>query len=157
KAPLPTDLAGIHAAGPAFWPLAMGRELDDALLHLRFNEPSAGLIVLRTEGTAETALEADSLLEAHRGDWLVRGIRLSLKRVLKRLDMTARSLAALIEPGSCFAGTLAELAFAADRSLMLARDGDGDNRAASAICLSPLNFGAYPMGNGLTRLATRFL
>jgi benzoyl-CoA-dihydrodiol lyase len=157
KAPLPTDLAGIHAAGPAFWPLAMARELDDALLHLRFNEPSAGLIVLRTEGTAETAFEADSLLEAHRGDWLVREIRLYLKRVLKRLDMTARSLVALIEPGSCFAGTLAELAFAADRSLMLSRDGNGDNRAAPAICLSPLNFGAYPMGNGLTRLATRFL
>jgi benzoyl-CoA-dihydrodiol lyase len=154
---LPGDLTAIHSAGAAFWPLAVARELDDALLHLRFNEPTAGLLVLRTEGDGDAVLAADALLEAHRDDWLVREIRLYLKRVLKRLDMTARSLIALIEPGSCFAGTLAELSFASDRSLMFAGRLGGDNRAPAALRLSPMNFGAYPMGNGLTRLATRFL
>ena len=99
--------------------------------------------------------QSDELLEAHKDDWLVREIRLYWKRVLKRIDMTSRSLIALIEPGSCFAGTLAELLFAADRSVMFA-DARGDNRGRR-LHLSPLNFGAYPMGNGLTRLATRFL
>ena len=153
---LPGDLAGIHAAGDAFWPLAMARELDDAILHLRLNETALGLLVLRTEGDPTLVQAADALLDAHQGDWLVREIRLLLKRVLKRLDMTSRSLVALIEPGSCFAGTLAELAFAADRAVMFAGSRAGENRLAE-ISLSPLNFGAYPMGNGLTRLATRFL
>ena len=102
-------------------------------------------------------LAADELLEAHKDDWLVREIRLYWKRVLKRIDMTSRSLIALIEPGSCFAGTLAELLFAADRSVMFAGARGGDNRGPAQVHLSPLNFGAYPMGNGLTRLATRFL
>jgi len=154
---LPADLAAIHAAGSSFWPLAVARELDDALLHLRFNEPTAGLLVLHTEGDSDAVIAADALLEAHRGNWLVREIRLYLKRVLKRLDMTARSLIALIEPGSCFAGTLAELSFAADRTLMFAGALGGDNRAPAALRLSAMNFGAYPMGNGLSRLATRFL
>ncbi len=154
---LPADLAGIHAAGAAFWPLAAARELDDAILHLRSNEPGLGLWILRTEGDPAAALAADALLETHAADWLVREIRLYWKRVLKRLDVTSRSLVALIEPGSCFAGTLAELAFAADRSAMHAGPGAGANRAPPTLALSPLNFGAYPMGNGLTRLATRFL
>ncbi len=154
---LPTGLAGIHAAGAGFWPLAVARELDDSLLHLRFNEPELGLVELRSEGNAGAVLAADALLEAHKDEWLVREIRLLLKRVLKRLDMTSRSLIALIEPGSCFAGTLAELAFAADRSVMLAGVRAGDNRGPATLLVSPLNFGAYPMGNGLTRLSTRFL
>ena len=146
---VPDDLAGLHAQGAAFWPLAFARALDDALLHLRLNEPTLGTLVLRTQGDAAAVLAADQLLEAHRDDWLVREVRLLNKRVLKRLDMTARSLVALIEPGSCFAGTLAELAFAADRTLMF--DGDG-----AGLTLSVLNFTAYPMGNGLTRLENRF-
>jgi benzoyl-CoA-dihydrodiol lyase len=154
---LPRDAAGIHAAGASFWPLAVARELDDAILHLRLNEPALGLIVLRSEGDAAAVLAADQLLEAHKDDWLVREIRLYWKRVLKRIDMTSRSLIALIEPGSCFAGTLAELLFAVDRSVMLAGARGGDNRGAAQVHLSTLNFGAYPMGNGLTRLATRFL
>jgi benzoyl-CoA-dihydrodiol lyase len=154
-AALPDDLAGIHASGAEFWPLAMARELDDAILHLRFNEPTLGLLVLRTEGDAARVLAADALLAAHAGDWLVREIRLLLRRTLKRLDLTARSLIALIEPGSAFAGTLAELAFAADRAVMFA--GARDGNAAATLALSALNFGAYPMSNGLTRLHTRFL
>jgi benzoyl-CoA-dihydrodiol lyase len=155
--PLPTDLAGIHAAGVAFYPLCLARELDDAILHLRANEPQIGLIVFRTEGEPAAVLAADALLETHASDWLVREIRHYLKRVLKRVDMTSRSLIALIEPGSCFAGTLAELAFAADRSVIFVGSRTGDNKPPATVTLSPLNFGAYPMGNGLTRLQTRFL
>jgi benzoyl-CoA-dihydrodiol lyase len=138
----PRDVAGLD------WSLLLARELDDAILHLRLNEPTLGLIVLHSAGDAAEVLAVDEALEARKDDWLVREIRLYWKRVLKRLDMTARSVIALIEPGSCFAGTLAELLFAADRSVM---------RDTAAIHLSTLNFGAYPMGNGLTRLATRFL
>ena len=154
---LPFDLAGIHGMGAAFWPLAVARELDDAILHLRANEPELGIIVFRSEGDPGAVLAADGLLERHSQDWLVREIRLFWKRVLKRVDMTSRSLFALIEPGSCFAGTLAELCFAADRTVMFAGTRAGDNRQAATLALSPLNFAAYPMGNGLTRLATRFL
>jgi len=154
---MPADLAGLHAAGAGFWPLALARELDDAILHLRLNEPALGLLVFRSDGDPEAVLAADTLLAAHAGDWLVREIRLLLKRVFKRIDMTSRSLVTLIEPGSCFAGTLAELVFAADRAVMFAGGDGGDNRSAAAVRLSALNFGAYPMGNGLTRLETRFL
>ena len=154
---VPADLAGIHRAGAAFWPLAMAREIDDAILHLRFNEPLLGSVVLRTQGDPAAVLACDALLDAHRDDWLVREIRLLWKRVLKRIDQTSRSLFALIEPGSCFAGSLAELAFAADRTMMFTGTRAGDNRAAASLTLSPLNFGAYPMGNGLGRLAVRFL
>jgi benzoyl-CoA-dihydrodiol lyase len=156
-AELPADLAGIHAAGAAFWPLAMARELDDVILHLRLNEPELGLLVFRSEGDPAAVLAADALLAAHSGDWLVREIRLLLKRVFKRVDMTSRSLVTLIEPGGCFAGSLAELVFAADRAVMFAGTREGDNRGAASLCLSELNFGAYPMSNGLTRLQTRFL
>jgi len=153
----PRDVASIHAAGAMFWPLVLARELDDAILHLRLNEPTLGLIVLRSEGDPAAVLAADELLEAHKDDWLVREIRLYLKRVLKRVDMTSRSLIALIEPGSCFAGTLAELLFVADRSVMFVGTRSGDNRGPASLHLSDSNFGAYPMGNGLTRLSTRFL
>jgi benzoyl-CoA-dihydrodiol lyase len=157
----PTDLsaglAGIHAAGAAFWPLAVARELDDAILHLRANEPELGIVVFRSEGDPAAALAADALLEAHKDDWLIREIRLYWKRVLKRIDMTSRSLFALIEPGSCFAGLLAELVFAADRALMFSGKRAGDNRGEARLVLSGMNFGALPMGNGLSRLATRFL
>jgi benzoyl-CoA-dihydrodiol lyase len=153
---LPGDLRGIHDSGAAFWPLAMARELDDALLHLRLNEPSIGLLVFRSVGDPAEVLAADSLLEQYQFDWLVREIRLLLKRVFKRVDMMARSLIALIEPGSCFAGSLAELVFAADRSVMFSGTAAGDNRGPATLCLSALNFSAFPMGNGLSRLANRF-
>jgi benzoyl-CoA-dihydrodiol lyase len=153
---LPGDLRGIHESGGAFWPLAMARELDDALLHLRLNEPSIGLLVFRSAGDPAEVLAADSLLEQYQSDWLVREVRLLLKRVFKRVDMMARSLIALIEPGSCFAGSLAELVFAADRSVMFAGASAGDNRGPATLHLSALNFSAFPMGNGLSRLANRF-
>ena len=152
---LPADLPGIHAQGAGFWPLAIARELDDAILHLRLNEPALGLLLLRTEGDPAAVVAADRLLEAHARDWLVREIALLLKRVLKRLDLTSRSLIALIEPGSCFAGTLAELAFAADRAVMLS--GPRAAAAAPVMMLTSRNFGPCPMSNGLTRLQTRFL
>ncbi len=146
---LPTDRAGIHAMGDTFWPLAMARELDDALLHLRLNEPDLGLLVFHSLGDPARVLESDALLATHARDWLVREITLLLKRVFKRVDMTSRSLVTLIEDGSCFAGSLAELVFAADRAIM--------HVGAASLSLSPLNFGPLLMGNDLTRLATRFL
>jgi benzoyl-CoA-dihydrodiol lyase len=153
---LPGDLRGIHDSGAAFWPLAMARELDDALLHLRLNEPSLGLIIFRSVGDPAQVLAADTLLEQYQADWLVREIRLLLKRTFKRVDMMARSLITLIDPGSCFAGTLSEIVFAADRSIMFAGPAAGDNQAPATLHLSALNFSAYPMGNNLSRLANRF-
>ncbi len=156
-APPPETAEAAQALGCNFWPLAVARALDDAILHLRTNEPDLGLWVFRTEGDAAAVLAHDAFLDSHAGHWLMREIRHYLKRTLKRLDVTSRSLIALIEPGSCFAGTLAELAFAADRSIILTGQREGDNRPAPALHLSEANFGAYPMGNGLTRLQTRFL
>src|SRR2546425_1184834 len=153
----PGDVAGIHAVGVGFWPLAVARELDDLILHLRANEASIGLWVLRTVGDAERVEAHDRMLVDHAGDWLVREIRLYLRRTLKRLDASSRSIFALVEPGSCFAGTLLELALAADRSYMLAGTREGDAGHVATVKLTPMNFGAYPMSNGLTRLATRFL
>jgi benzoyl-CoA-dihydrodiol lyase len=155
--PPPADASGIHAAGDAFWPLAMARELDDLILHLRTNEETIGVWVLRTTGRSDLVEAYDRTLAAHRDDWLVREIRLFLKRTLKRIEVSSRSVFALIEPGSCFAGTLLELALAADRSYMLDGTRDGDARPAAAVRLTELNFGAYPMVNGLNRLASRFL
>jgi len=153
----PVDLAGIYAAGAAFWPLALARELDDAILHLRFNEPELGTWVLASSGEPDRVMAADAALQAHGEDWLVREITLYLKRTLKRLDVSSRSLVALIEPGSCFAGFLLELVLAADRSYMLDGVLDGDNRPLARLRPSAMSFGALPMGNGLTRLETRFL
>ncbi len=131
--------------------------MENAILHLRFNEPKTGLIVFRTEGEAKAVLDHDAFLARHQNEWLMREIRHYIKRVLKRIDVTAKSFVALVEPGTCFAGTLAELLFASDRSLMLIGQRDGDNRPPAAIVLGEANFGFYPMGNGLTRLQTRFL
>jgi benzoyl-CoA-dihydrodiol lyase len=156
-AAVPEDIAAIHREGADFWPLAMARELDDAMLHLRFNEPGLGIIVLRSEGGTDAVMATDTALDQFRKDWFAREVRLLWKRVLKRIDVTSRSLFTLIEPGSCFAGFLAELAFAADRTLMFAGTRGGDNRAPAMLVLSPGNFADYPMGNGLSRLATRFL
>ncbi len=156
-APPPETAEAAQASGAAFWPLAVARALDDAILHLRTNEPALGLWVFRTEGDPAFVLAHDAFLDSHAGHWLMREVRHYLKRTLKRLDVTSRSLIALIEPGSCFAGTLAELAFAADRSVILTGQREGDNRPAASLHLSGANFGAYPMGNGLTRLQTRFL
>ena len=154
---LPASVEAAHALGDKFWPLTVARELEDTILHLRANEAAIGVVLLRTDGSAQAVLDHDDFLAKANGDWLMREIRHYLKRVLKRVDVTPRSFIALIEPGSCFAGTLAELAFAADRSLMLIGTREGDNRKPAAITLGAANFGFYPMGNGLTRLETRFL
>jgi benzoyl-CoA-dihydrodiol lyase len=151
--PPPETLAAMRSAGAELWALRAFRELDDALLDLRFNHPTAGLILLRTRGDAALVRAHDEALARMKDDWFAHEVLLHMKRVLKRLDLTARSLFALIETGSCFAGSLFELALAADRAYML----DGGDGEASFIGLSPLNFGALPMSNGLTRLATRFL
>ena len=154
---VPVSIEAAHALGAKFWPLTVARELEDAILHLRTNEPAIGVLLFRTNGDAKAVLAHDDFLAETNGDWLMREIRHYFKRVLKRVDVTSRSTIALIEPGSCFAGTLAELAFAADRSLMLIGTREGDNREPAAITLGEVNFGFYPMGNGLTRLQTRFL
>jgi benzoyl-CoA-dihydrodiol lyase len=153
----PDALEDIHAAGAAFWPLALARELDDAILHLRFNEPELGTWVLTSSGDLERVMAADEALQAHAGDWLVREITLYLKRTLKRLDVSSRSLVALVEPGSCFAGFLLELVLAADRSYMLDGVLEGDNRPPACLRPSAMSFGALPSCNDLTRLETRFL
>jgi len=155
--PPPADPAGIHAAGARFWPLAVARELDDLILHLRTNEDEIGLWVLRTTGPADLVEAHDRALSRHEADWLVREIRLYWKRTLKRLDVSSRSIFALIEPGSCFAGTLLELALAADRTFMLDGEREGDARPPATVRLTGMNFGPYPTVNGLTRLASRFL
>jgi benzoyl-CoA-dihydrodiol lyase len=153
----PAGAEAIHAQGDRFWPLRVARELDDAILHLRLNELDIGTIVFKSEGDPARVLAYDAALEANASDWLVREIVNYWKRVLKRIDVTSRSLVALIEPGSCFAGTLAEIVLACDRSFMLSGTLPGDNRPAAAITLSAMSFGPYPTPNGLTRLATRFL
>jgi benzoyl-CoA-dihydrodiol lyase len=163
------DHAGSPAQGAAWWPLAMVRELDDAILMLRHNELEIGTILVRTRGAAQTVLDTDAYLAAHQDYWLVRETVGLLRRTLSRLDVSARSVFAIIDPGSCFAGTLLELALAADRTYMLqAAAGDasrdlaapwpvGDGQAADArLVLSEMNFGFYPMANGLTRLVNRF-
>jgi len=157
EGPPPADLRVIHQLGERFWPLAVARELDDLILHLRVNEEAIGVWVFRTTGRADAVEAYDRLLATHAGDWLVREIRLYLRRTLGRLDASSRSLFALIEPGSCFTGTLLELALAADRSYMLAGAREGDGAPPAAVRLTELNFGAYPMPNGLTRLQSRFL
>jgi benzoyl-CoA-dihydrodiol lyase len=160
----PSGIVGVHEQGDAFWTLAMTRELDDLILDLRTNEPELGTWVLRTRGDAQRVLAYDELLAGQAGDWLANEIIHYVKRTLKRLDVTSRSLLALIEPGSCFAGSLLELALAADRSYQLAgvfEDDDSTTGAPdaepAAIVIGPMNLGPLPMGNGLTRLQTRFL
>ena len=153
----PASVEAIHGQGDRFWPLRVARELDDAILHLRLNELEIGTVVFKSEGDPAQVLAYDALLEANGSNWLVREIVNHWKRVLKRIDVTSRSLVALIEPGSCFAGTLFEIVLACDRAFMLSGALPGDNRPAPAVVLGAMNFGPYPMPNGLTRLETRFL
>jgi benzoyl-CoA-dihydrodiol lyase len=157
EAPPPASVDAMGAQGVAFWPLALARELDDAILDIRLNEPDIAALVFKSEGDGAGVLAYDEFLEVNREHWLAREVTLKWKRVLKRIDLTSRTLVALIEPGSCFAGTLAELVLAADRSYMLIGEPDGDNRTPATLMLSEMNFDAYPMPNGLTRLASRFL
>jgi benzoyl-CoA-dihydrodiol lyase len=155
----PAEVAGMYEQHAGFWPLAVTRELDDLILDLRTNEPELGTWLLRTRGDAGRVLAYDRLLLDNRGDWLANEIIHYLKRTLKRLDVTSRSLIALIEPGSCFAGSLFELALAADRSFQLSGlfgEADPDAEPA-AITIGEMNLGPLPMGNGLTRLETRYL
>ena len=162
----PGTVEGVHEAGAAWWPLALCRELDDAILDLRTNELDLGTWVFRTTGDADAVLAVDAVMAEHGKDWLVREVSLYWARTLRRLDVTSRSLFTMIEPGSCFVGTLAELALAADRSYML--EGTfvepedaylplGDDHQPATIQLSTMNDGPYPMPNGLSRLETRFL
>jgi benzoyl-CoA-dihydrodiol lyase len=153
----PADAAAVHAQGAAFWPLALARELDDAMMHLRLNETEIGTWVLLSQGDADLVEAYDKLLAKETSNWLVREIVLYWKRTLKRLDVSSRSLIALVEPGSCFSGTLLEIVLAADRSYMLDGTFEGSNQDAATLRLTAMNFGSYPMGNGLTRLGTRFL
>jgi benzoyl-CoA-dihydrodiol lyase len=155
-APPPADIDGIIAQGASFWPLQVARELDDAILHLRINELETAMLVFKSHGEAAHVLACDALLEANKAHWLVNEIRHYWKRVLKRIDVTSRTLVTLVEPGSCFVGTLAELVFAADRSYMLIGQKQGDNRPPPSIELTAMNFGPYPMSHGLTRLQSRF-
>ena len=155
--PAAVGATGIQAEGAAFWPFALARALDDAMMHLRLNETEIGTWVLHSQGDGTEVEAYDALLASEASNWLVREIMLYWKRTLKRLDVSARSLIALVEPGSCFAGTLFELALAADRSYMLEGTFEGSNLPEAEVRLTPMNFGPYPMGNGLTRLATRFL
>ncbi len=167
--PPPGNADAMTALGANFWPLQVARELDDAILNIRLNELDVAAIVFKSAGEPAAVLAYDHFLDANKEHWLAREIRHLWKRVLKRVDLTSRSLVTLIEPGSCFAGTLAELAFASDRSYMLAPSlpspasggglgrGDGDNKPPATIALTDVNFGAYPMSTGLTRLACRFL
>ena len=153
----PENNDALSASGAAAWALRCARELDDALLHLRFNEPDLGVLIFRTEGDPATALQHDAFLNQHAEHWLVREIMLYWKRVLKRIDLTSRSLVTLIDPGSCFVGLLAEIMFACDRTYMLIGQLDGDPRPSPAVTLTTSNFGPYPMSNNLTRLNTRFI
>ena len=153
----PSDPEQARALGAAFWPLALTRELDHALLHLRSNETALGTLVFRSRGDGDRVLAHDRFLYQHREHWLIREMVLFLKRTLKRIDFTSRSCFALVEPGSCFSGALAEILFAADRAYMLEGTFEGDDRPAPIITLSRFNFEGLPMANGLSRLETRFL
>ncbi len=153
EAGLPATPAEIQKLGDSYWPLQAYRELDDALLHLRVNEPEIGLVCVRTQGDIDDVLVADKTLAANKDHWLVREILLFQARVLRRMDLTAKSFFAIIEPGSCFAGNLLELMLASDRSYML----NDPEAGATSVSVSTLNAGSFPMSNGLTRLQSRFL
>ena len=154
-APAPANAAELRKLGAEAWSLRAFRELDDALLELRFNHDSVGLVLLKARGDASLVIQHDEALAGMKGDWFAHEVLLHMRRVLRRLDLTARSTFALLEPGSSFAGSLFELALAADRAYMF--DGGEDEGEAAFIALSPLNHGPLTMYNGLTRLETRFL
>jgi benzoyl-CoA-dihydrodiol lyase len=154
----PSSVEELHKQGAQAWILRLARELDDAILHLRINELELGVVVFRSQGDPTLVAAHEKLVLGNRdGDWLSREILLYWKRVLKRIDLTSRSLVAMIENGSCFAGFLAEILYACDRSYMMEGEFDGDNRPVAAITLTEGNFGPFPMSNDLTRLQTRFL
>jgi benzoyl-CoA-dihydrodiol lyase len=153
----PESAGAMVAQGADFWPFKLSRELDDAILHLRLNELEIGTLIFRSEGDPGRVLAFDAFLEGAMDNWFAREVIGNWRRVLKRIDVTSRSLVAFVDHGSCFAGTLAEIVFAADRSFMFAGQRKGDNRPAPVMLLSSFNFGTYPMSNGLSRLATRFL
>ncbi len=153
----PSDMAALRALGDKSYLLRLARELDDVILHLRLNEMELGLVVFRSQGNSDAVVAEEALLADSQSDWLAREILAYWKRVLKRIDVTSRSLVALVEHGSCFAGVLAEILWAVDRSFMMEGEFEGDNRPMAHIRLSEGNFGRYPMGNDLTRLETRFL
>ena len=152
-----TEAGAIHAAGVNFWPLAFARELDDFILHMRANETEISTWVVRATGDADLVEAADKALIDNADDWLVREITLFLKRALKRLDVSSRSIIALVEPGSCFTGSLLEFVLAADRSFMLDGTFEGSNVPAASLRPTAMNFGALPICNDLSRLETRFL
>jgi benzoyl-CoA-dihydrodiol lyase len=154
EGPQPDTGAALAETGAAAWVIAAARQFDDAMLHLRFNEAETGTWLLRTEGDADAVVAAEQVLADDH--WLARETRLYWTRVFKRLDLSARSLFALIEPGSCFAGLLAEISLAADRSYMLDGTWEDDDRPAPTLQLTPANQGWFPMSNGLSRLASRF-
>lgn len=153
----PADVVEAEGQGDQFWALRLARELDDALLEIRFNELEMAVVQFKSAGDPAMVLAYDEFMSSNGKNWLMRELLLYWRRVLKRVDLTSRTLAVMAEPGSCFAGTLAELLFAADRSYMADGQFEGDNRPEATIALGPLNFGAYPMSNGITRLETRFL
>jgi len=155
-APTPDSIEAVQALGDQSYLLRVAREFDDAILHLRNNEKDLGLWVLRTQGDSAMVQAEEQILLDNSGHWLANEILQYWKRVLKRVDVTSRSLVALVEHGSCFAGVLAELLWSVDRSYMMEDEFEGDNRPLASIVLSPSNFGTYPMGNDLTRLETRF-
>jgi benzoyl-CoA-dihydrodiol lyase len=157
EADAPSDAGAMVEQGASFWPLRVARELDDAILHLRINELETATLIFKTLGESANVLGYDSFLHDNKDHWLANEILHYWKRVLKRIDVTSRTLVALVEPGSCFAGTLAELVLAADRSYMLVGEKEGDNRGPATMVLHDLNFGAYPMSHGLTRLRQRLL
>src|SRR5260221_2880837 len=152
----PADIDGLIAQGAAFWPLQVARELDDAILHLRINELETAMLLFKSHGDRANVIAGDTFLEANKAHWLVNEIRQYWKRVLKRIDVTSRTLVTLVEPGSSFVGTLPDLVFAADRSYMLIGQKQGDNRSPPTIELTAMNFGPYPMSHGLPRLQSRF-
>ena len=153
----PADIAGIEAQGVNFWPFAMTRDLEDAIMELRVNEKDVGTWVFKTEGDSAYVEAADKALLDNAEHWLVREITLFMKRTFKRVDVSSRSLVALIEPGSCFTGSLLELVIAADRSFMLDGGFEGSNEPDATVVLTGMNFGPLVMPNGLTRLEHRFL
>ena len=154
---LPVEPESIVALGDKYWPLAVARELDDAIIHLSFNELELGTWIFRSIGSTDRVAEVDEVLIKHKDHWLVNEIIQYLKRDLKRLDLASRSLVTLVEPGSCFAGTLLELVFAADRSYMLDGIFQDSCEPPAVLCTTEMNFGNLPMSNSLTRLQTRFL
>lgn len=153
----PADMAEFQAQGDQAYLLRLAREFEDAILHLRLNEMETGLWVIRTQGDPEKLIAHEKLLADNSDNWLANEVRQYWKRVLKRVDVTSRSLVAFVEHGSCYAGVLAELLWAVDRTYMMEDEFEGDNRPMATITLTPDNFGTYPMGNDLTRIETRFL